>query len=109
MSQCKPIALFDRVDIKLSTCACCKRIGLQFKNLLYAFSMADFETFRTCILNLKFDKQVVDFPDGQGQVVIKTCHSDIQFCFSESELKDLKTALDEASLMIEVHAALQTN
>lgn len=109
MSQCKPKPLFESLDIKISTCTCCQRVGLQFKNLLCGFGMQDFEGFSACLLNIDFESLAVDFPDGQRQVVVKTCHSDIQFCFSESELKDLKTALDEASLMLEVHTVLQTN
>ena len=107
MSQCKPQVLFESLDIKISTCTCCKRVGLQFKNLLFGFDSQDFEGFTDCILDINFESIAVNFPDGQSQVVVKTCHSDIQFCLSEKELQYLKLALEEATLMAEIHSALE--
>lgn len=107
MSQCKPKALFESLDIKVSTCTCCRRVGLQFKNLLFGFDRKDFEGFTECILHINFKSRAVNFPDGQTQVIVKTCHSDVQFCLSEKELQDLKLALDEAMLIAEIHSVLE--
>lgn len=51
----------------------------------------------------------MSFPGGQKQIVVKTCHSDVQFCFTEQEFVGLKIALEETMLMIEVHSVLETN
>lgn len=60
-------------------------------------------------MNIDFKSLAVDFPDGQRQVVVKTCHTDIQFCFTEVELQDLKLSLEEAMLIVEINKVLETN
>lgn len=107
MSQCNPRVLFENGDTNISTCVSCKRIGLHYKNILCAFDRTDFEGFSNCLSRIDFHNESVCFPNREMQLVVKTCHTDIQFCFGEAEFEEFKLALEEALLMLEVHKALE--
>jgi len=75
--------------------------------MLHGFDRSDFERFAVCIEHIDFEQHAMSFPDGQRQVVVKTCHTDIQFCFTEKELSRLQIAIHQATLLMEVQATLE--
>lgn len=107
MGRCNPHVLFESSGLSISTCKSCGRIGLHYKNVLCGFNRNDFCQFAQRLLSMNFYKNAVCFPDGQSQVIIGTCHQDIQFCFGSTEFDQLKRALEESLLMLEVHTALE--
>ncbi len=109
MSRCNHKILLEKDGINVTTCLCCRRIGLHYKNILCGFNQQDFKVFVSNTLEVSFRNSAVRFPQNKRRVILKTCHPDIQFCFDEYQLDQFKETLTEALLMFEVHMALETN
>ena len=71
--------------------------------------MNQFLTFCVGVESVSFDQHSVPFPNGIRYIILDTCHQDIQFCFDKSQFFQLRMALEEAQLMIEVHESLSTD
>ncbi|SDL48123.1 hypothetical protein SAMN05421823_106137 [Catalinimonas alkaloidigena] len=103
MSACKPVVFINQEGFCISQCSDCKQVGWYYRNLLVGFSERDFVQFSQRLLDLDFTRQSVLFPDGVRYTLIRTCHADIQFCFTEDELATVQKGLANALLLIEVH------
>ena len=107
MGRCNPSVLFESQDLSISTCTNCGRIGLHHKNVLCGFNRKDFRQFAQRLLAMDFYENAVCFPGGQSHIIVGTCHQDIQFCFQVNEFNNLKCALEESLLILEVHDMLE--
>lgn len=101
MSQCKPNILVEDKHFNIAQCSCCQRIGLYYHNLLVGFNFKDFITWADSVLKVDFTKNAYLFPDGEMQLIINTCHQDIQFAFTKKEFLKLKEGLSQALLILE--------
>lgn len=106
MSRCQPKILFDGDGINVSTCTCCKRIGLRFNNILWGYNRNEFRNFSNQLIDVEFDDVAMVFPDQEWYMVLKTGHNDLQLCLNRQEYNALLEALTESMLMLEIDQVL---
>ncbi|WP_422008783.1 DUF6686 family protein [Roseivirga pacifica] len=106
MCACQPVSLVESDYINISMCLGCKRVGLHYKNILCGFEYYDYEQFNESVQRISFEKHATEFCGQPRHVILSTCHTDIQFCFTKTEFKFFKEALNEGPLMLEVQKAI---
>ncbi|MEM6843324.1 MAG: DUF6686 family protein [Bacteroidota bacterium] len=106
MSPCEPHILYQEHRICIAQCKHCRRISLYYANLLAGFSPESFEGFCRNVQNTDFDEFGMLFPEGEKNIVLQTCHCDIQFTFTRHEYEQLRHALAESQLLLQVQQVL---
>lgn len=107
MSQCNPNILVEGKYFNIAQCSCCKRIGLHYRNLMVGFRCQDFKAWAQSVLQVDFAQSASLFPDGETRLILMTCHKDIQFTFTEKEFEEIRGALSQSLLLLELHELLQ--
>jgi hypothetical protein len=100
--------LSKKQDLRIVQFDHCGHIALKYKNLLLNFNPDGFLDFTASFQKLNFDERAVLFPDGRSRLVMHTRCQEIQLCFDHSEFKVVGEALQEASVMLEVHQILSS-
>lgn len=98
--KCKPEILMVNDLMSVGQCIHCKRVGVHFQNLLAGFNHRDFLTWANWVGQLDFRPNATLFHDGQFRIILNTCHSDLQFTFTESEFHAFKDGISEALLQL---------
>ncbi|MEM8968440.1 MAG: DUF6686 family protein [Bacteroidota bacterium] len=106
MPPCQPQVLYQEHRICIAQCKCCHRISLYYANLLAGFSPQDFDNFCHNVQNTDFDEFGMLFPEGEKNIVLQTCHRDIQFTFTRHEYEQLRHALAETQVLLQVQQVL---
>lgn len=109
MSICRPKLLVQKENFYIAQCKHCQRIGLAYKNILAGYSPEEFENFSESVNKLEFQKHCIPFPDGNNQIIIHTCHQNIQFSFTKEEFTELVIGLIEAKMLLEAQKILSTS
>ena len=107
MTPCQPQVLYQEHRLCIARCTHCRRISLSYFNLLAGFSPQDFDSFCHNVQSVDFEKFSTLFPGGEPTLVLRTCHPDIQFSFNRHEFEQLKSALTESLLMLQVQQVLE--
>lgn len=81
-------------------------LSVLYFNLLTGFSPQEFEGFCHNVLSANFDDFSATFPDGESNIVIRTCHEDIQFTSNRHEYEQLQHALVETRLLLQAQQVL---
>ncbi|MEM8967028.1 MAG: DUF6686 family protein [Bacteroidota bacterium] len=106
MPSCQPQILYQEHRICIAQCEHCHRISIYYANLLAGFSPQDFENFCHNVQHTEFDEHSALFPEGEKNIVLQTCHHDIQFTFTRHEYEQLQHALAEAQVLLQVQQVL---
>ncbi|NGP87707.1 DUF6686 family protein [Fodinibius halophilus] len=93
-------------DIIIEQCSCCDNIVFIYRNILLKFTPEVFQDFTTSFRKLNFERRSYVFEDGSEKMLVNTPQKEIQLCFTKGEFKQLCQALQEATLMLEVHEIL---
>ena len=104
---CKPEIILNGPNFNVSQCAGCKRIGLYYKNLLVGFNPDEFTRFGQLFSEIDFKLSACPFPDGLDHVVVKTCHNDIQFSFTEKEFDEFRDILQKALIILKANEIIR--
>ena len=103
---CNPKILVKSQGFHIAQCRNCHRIGLSYKNLLVGFDVDEFLTFVKAYSKVNFEKNCVKF-DRTDQVILNSCHRDIQFTFNREEFHLLLTLLQQAKIMLEANRIIE--
>ncbi len=104
--SCKPKILVEAENFSIAQCANCRRIGFHFKNILVGFEADAFLDFIKSYSKVDFDKNCTMLV-GQEQIILKTCHTDIQFAFNRAEFDFVNQRLQQAKVILEANRILE--
>ncbi|UXX81071.1 hypothetical protein N7E81_08155 [Reichenbachiella carrageenanivorans] len=107
MKNCKPHILSQGPYLSITNCACCKRVGVLYKNLLIGYTHKEFSTFVKNYSRIDFEAHAVYFPDDSTRIIIKTPHQDIQLNLDYQEFCELKNGLQESALLLDAYQLIK--
>ncbi|WP_422361434.1 DUF6686 family protein [Reichenbachiella sp.] len=108
MKNCDPNILSHGPNFSITNCACCRRIGLYYKNLLIGYTHKNFNKFVENYSKIDFEDHAVYFPDESARIIIKTPHKDIQINLDFQEFTELRGILQESKLLLEVYDLIKS-
>ncbi|MEQ6122091.1 DUF6686 family protein [Reichenbachiella sp. MALMAid0571] len=106
MKKCKPKILIEGEYFSISNCGCCKRVGFYYKNFLLGFTDEHFHLFCKSISRIDFETCASGVSGSSKQIVVNTCHQDIQLVFFQEEFYELKELTQQAKLVLDAYGVL---
>lgn len=107
MKKCDPHILSEGPHFSITNCACCKRIGLYYNNLLIGYTHKNFNKFVENFSKIEFEDHAVCFPDESARIIIKTPHRDVQINLDHNEFEELKCILQESALLLNAYELIK--
>lgn len=104
--MCETRILSQKGTAIISRCADCKAVYIWHHNLILNFTEEQFAAFNRFACELDFEERSLPFPDGEKRAVLQTPNNDINFAFTLPEWEEFKSAMDEASYMLEVYSLI---
>ncbi|HEY8402596.1 MAG TPA: DUF6686 family protein [Cytophagaceae bacterium] len=95
------LLLSQRPEAYIAICTCCGNISFMYRNIAITFQHSEFEYFCQYFDNLKGLKS-----EETDDVYMSTPVKNILFCFTKSEIKEIKQLLTEANLLLETYKIL---
>ncbi|MCG8306637.1 MAG: hypothetical protein MI975_04540 [Cytophagales bacterium] len=105
--NCNTKILIESDLFYIAQCHQCKKISLQYKNILVKFLPKYFYGFCNALERIEFKTMSVLSPQGKRQIVLNTGHHDIQFTFTDCEFDELRDVLQQVKIMLDAEKLLQ--
>lgn len=96
------IILSESKEAYIGICHCCSVINFVYKNIALKFKEEEFSFFYRYMNNLSCDDFIFESKTGKNIFMATPSHNMV-FCFSRSEIQELKILMNEASIMLEVN------
>lgn len=99
--------LSGRGNTQVNWCDCCSKYSVYYKNICFAFSEAEFDTFREVLGKLR-PQHFQYYLSEEPQVLLRNHASNSGLFLTQGEVKHILQLMQEAYLMRDVHTLLNS-